>query len=89
MECCKADHFDGKRAVVRISKQEHVFQLITHERVKHGTDGKRGKIRLLTDGKRAGENIEPRLALILLLIGCEDSIVILIGQNEPIFPRNN
>jgi len=55
---------------------------------KHGTDGKRGKISLLTDGKRG--KIKPRLALILLLIGCEDSIFgVPIGQNEPIFLRNN
>jgi len=55
---------------------------------KHGTDGKRGKISLLTDGKRG--KIKPRLALILLLNGCEDSIfAVLIGQSEPIFLRNN
>lgn len=43
MECCKADHFDGKRAVVRISKQEHVFQLITHERGNMEPMGSAGK----------------------------------------------
>ena len=53
----------------------------------HGTDGKRGKISLLTDGKRG--KIKPRLALILLLIGGEDGIFALIGQNEPIFLRNS
>lgn len=62
------------------------FNLSLTNAGRHGTDGKHG-ISLLTDGKRG--KIEPRLALILLLVGCEDSIVTLIGENEPIFLRNN
>lgn len=74
------------------------FDLSLTNAEKHGTDGTRGKISLLTDGKLEkislftdgkGGKIGPRLALILLLIGYEDSIVTLIGQNEPIVLRNN
>ena len=74
------------------------FDLSLTNAEKHGTDGTRGKISLLTDGKLEkislftdgkGGKIEPRLALILLLIGYGDSIVTLIGQNEPIVLRNN
>lgn len=34
VECCEADHFDGKGTVASISKQKHVFWLITHKRGK-------------------------------------------------------
>jgi len=54
---------------------------------KHGTDRQRGKISLLANGKRG--KIKSRLALILPLIGREDSVFALIGESELIFPRNN